>query len=221
MRVPQEKSPSGNNLALLWSFRRQPASVIALVACILIENSYLFIAIQGTIGKWLMKEGDSCTAGDAICEIETDKASMAFEVQDDFFIAKILATEGQEVKVGDPVFVSVEDAADIAAFANFEAPASAAVAAPTPTPVVTAPVVTAPVAATPVAAVPSPVAASSSAPVAAPTPSATFAVTASVKTMWQSGRAGPLSEKLAASQNEYTEKYGRSLHKPMKMAAKK
>jgi len=56
-----------------------------------------------------MKEGDSCTAGDAICEIETDKASMAFEVQDDFYIAKILAIEGQEVKVGDPVFVSVEN----------------------------------------------------------------------------------------------------------------
>ena len=77
-----------------------------------------------------MKEGDSCTAGDAICEIETDKASMAFEVQDDFYIAKILVEAGKEVKVGSPVFVSVENQGDVAAFANFVAPLVDATEAP-------------------------------------------------------------------------------------------
>jgi len=74
----------------------------------------------------------------AIAEIETDKASMAFEAQDDMFIAKFLVEEGQEVTVGAPIFVSVEGASDVAAFSAFEAPA--AVAAPeAPKPAAAAP----------------------------------------------------------------------------------
>ncbi|KAJ1394049.1 single hybrid motif-containing protein, partial [Ochromonadaceae sp. CCMP2298] len=53
----------------------------------------------GTIGKWLCQAGDLINAGDAVAEIETDKASMAFEAQDEFYIAKILVPEGGEVKV--------------------------------------------------------------------------------------------------------------------------
>eukprot|EP00605_Chrysophyceae_sp_TOSAG23-4_P001252 GSChrysophyteH1.ASY1.ANO1.1363.1 assembled CDS len=75
---------------------------------------------SGTIGKWLFSVGDKISPGDAIAEIETDKASMAFEAQDDLVIAKILVSEGAEVPVGSPIMVTVEDAESISAFADFE-----------------------------------------------------------------------------------------------------
>ena len=45
----------------------------------------------GTVGQWLVKEGESFSAGDAICEIETDKAAVTFDATDDGYLAKILA----------------------------------------------------------------------------------------------------------------------------------
>jgi len=54
----------------------------------------------GTIAKWNKKEGDKITAGDIICEIETDKATVDFEAQDDSYLAKILKPEGSaDIKV--------------------------------------------------------------------------------------------------------------------------
>ena len=170
----------------------------------------------GTIGKWLVKEGDSVAPGDAMAEIETDKASMAFEATDEMVIAKLLAPEGTEVKVGTAIMVTVEDG-DISAFANFEAPAAVAAPAPAPAP---APAAVAP-AATPVAAAPAPVAAASA---AAPTSTSmdTLTVTASVKTMWGGAAAvGALTNKMAVEQNTYQEKYGHQLHKPLPMPRKK
>ena len=56
---------------------------------------------EGTLAKWLVKEGDSVAAGDLLAEIETDKATMEFEAVDEGTIAKILVPEGtDEVKVG-------------------------------------------------------------------------------------------------------------------------
>jgi pyruvate dehydrogenase E2 component (dihydrolipoamide acetyltransferase) len=56
---------------------------------------------EGTLAKWLVKEGDSVAAGDLLAEIETDKATMEFEAVDEGTIAKILVAEGtDEVKVG-------------------------------------------------------------------------------------------------------------------------
>src|SRR3954465_2416846 len=56
---------------------------------------------EGTLAKWLVKEGDSVAAGDLLAEIETDKATMGFEAVDEGTIAKILVQEGtDEVKVG-------------------------------------------------------------------------------------------------------------------------
>ena len=56
---------------------------------------------EGTLAKWLKKEGDSVAAGDVIAEIETDKATMEFEAVDEGTIARILVAEGtDEVKVG-------------------------------------------------------------------------------------------------------------------------
>src|SRR5512139_3786818 len=56
---------------------------------------------EGTLAKWLVKEGDQVNAGDIMAEIETDKATMEFEAVDEGIIAKIEVAEGAEgVKVG-------------------------------------------------------------------------------------------------------------------------
>ncbi|MFN3953140.1 MAG: pyruvate dehydrogenase complex dihydrolipoamide acetyltransferase [Pararhodobacter sp.] len=86
---------------------------------------------EGTLAKWLVKEGDSVTSGQIIAEIETDKATMEFEAVDEGTIGKILVTEGAEgVKVNTPIAVLLEEgesAGDIAASAGKAAePAKAA-----------------------------------------------------------------------------------------------
>jgi len=90
---------------------------------------------QGTISTWLKQEGEAFEAGDVICQVETDKATVDFEAQDDGVIAKIVIAAGTEVKVGEPIMVVVESGDDVAAFADFAAPAGAAAAAAAPAPV--------------------------------------------------------------------------------------
>ena len=106
---------------------------------------------SGSIAEWNLKEGDSFGAGDVFCSVETDKATMDFEAQDDGVLAKILAKGGTEHKVGDPIMVIVDDEADVAAFADFQAPSSSASAdaapAEAPTPAAAAPAAPAPAAA--------------------------------------------------------------------------
>ena len=84
---------------------------------------------EGTLAKWLVKEGDEVSSGDLLAEIETDKATMEFEAVDDGVIGKILIAEGTEgVKVNTPIAVLLgdgESAGDVAA-----SPAPAASAAP-------------------------------------------------------------------------------------------
>ena len=87
---------------------------------------------QGTIAKWNVEEGAAFGAGDVICEIETDKATVDFEAQDDGVLAKYLQPAGAEVAVGAPIMVVVEEAADAGAFSDFEAPAAAAAPPPAP-----------------------------------------------------------------------------------------
>ncbi|MDQ3245977.1 MAG: pyruvate dehydrogenase complex E1 component subunit beta [Pseudomonadota bacterium] len=59
---------------------------------------------EGTLAKWLVKEGDEVKSGDILAEIETDKATMEFEAVDEGTIAKILVPEGSDgVKVGTPI----------------------------------------------------------------------------------------------------------------------
>ena len=56
---------------------------------------------EGTLAKWLVKEGDTVASGDILAEIETDKATMEFEAVDEGVISKILIAEGSDgVKVG-------------------------------------------------------------------------------------------------------------------------
>ena len=101
---------------------------------------------EGTLSKWLVKEGDTVSSGDLLAEIETDKATMEFEAVDEGLIGKIMVAEGTEgVKVNAVIAVLLEDgesAGDISASAATLAAAPApvaqaaapAVVAPTPAP---------------------------------------------------------------------------------------
>lgn len=75
----------------------------------------------GTISSWKVNEGDSFGAGDSLAEIETDKATIDFEAQDDGVVAKILVAggDGKEINVGVPILVTVEEEDDVAAFKDF------------------------------------------------------------------------------------------------------
>lgn len=65
---------------------------------------------EGTLAKWLIKEGDSVSSGDVIAEIETDKATMEVEAVDEGILGKIIVNEGTEgVKVNTPIAVILED----------------------------------------------------------------------------------------------------------------
>ena len=69
---------------------------------------------EGTLAKWLVKEGDSVSAGDILAEIETDKATMEFEAVAEGIIGKILVSEGSEgIKVNSPIAMLIEDGENI------------------------------------------------------------------------------------------------------------
>ena len=85
---------------------------------------------EGTLTKWLVKEGDTIVSGDILAEIETDKATMEVESIDEGVVGKILVSEGSEnVKVGTVILQLLEDgesASDLGAPAAAPAPAPAA-----------------------------------------------------------------------------------------------
>ena len=103
---------------------------------------------EGTLAKWLVKEGDTVASGDLLAEIETDKATMEFEAVDEGVIGKLMVAEGTEaVKVNTVIAVLLEDgesASDIgtaaapkaaeAPVANAAAPAAQAAATSAPAP---------------------------------------------------------------------------------------
>ncbi|WP_294271710.1 pyruvate dehydrogenase complex dihydrolipoamide acetyltransferase [uncultured Sphingomonas sp.] len=71
---------------------------------------------EGTLAKWLVKEGDTVKSGDIMAEIETDKATMEFEAVDEGVIAKILVAEGSDnVKVGTVIAILAEEGEDASA----------------------------------------------------------------------------------------------------------
>jgi pyruvate dehydrogenase E2 component (dihydrolipoamide acetyltransferase) len=92
---------------------------------------------EGTLAKWLVKEGDTVSAGDLLAEIETDKATMEFEAVDEGVIGKLLVAEGTEgVKVNSPIALLLEDG-ESASDAQTAAP-KAETAKPEATPVAAA-----------------------------------------------------------------------------------
>lgn len=89
---------------------------------------------MGNIGTWQKKVGDAVAPGDVLVEIETDKAQMDFECQEEGFIAKILADSGsKEVNINQPIAIMVENKEDIEKFADFTAESAGAAAAPAAT----------------------------------------------------------------------------------------
>ncbi|MFQ6754971.1 pyruvate dehydrogenase complex dihydrolipoamide acetyltransferase [Cereibacter sphaeroides] len=78
---------------------------------------------EGTLAKWLKKEGDEVRSGDIIAEIETDKATMEFEAVDEGILGKILIAEGTAgVKVNTPIAVLVEEGESVDAVSSAKVP---------------------------------------------------------------------------------------------------
>ncbi|BBM98198.1 pyruvate dehydrogenase E2 component (dihydrolipoyllysine-residue acetyltransferase) [Marchantia polymorpha subsp. ruderalis] len=88
---------------------------------------------QGNIAKWRKKEGDQVAAGDVLCEIETDKATLEMESMEDGYLAKIIVGDGgKDIQVNQAICIMVEDKDDIAAFSNYQGAAAAAPKAAAP-----------------------------------------------------------------------------------------
>ncbi len=90
---------------------------------------------EGTLARWLKKEGETVKAGDVIAEIETDKATMEVEAVDEGVLGRILVADGTAgVKVNDPIAVLLAEGESLSS-ASASAPASAPAAEPAPAPV--------------------------------------------------------------------------------------
>ena len=183
---------------------------------------------SGTLAEWNVKEGDFFQAGDSVAKIDTDKASIDFEAQDDGYVAKLLIPGNTEdVGVGVPIMVTVEEEEDVGGVCRFcgsrsggctrstgtycqrrstrcccvcsatPPPAAKPAAPPPPPPPVEEPVVAAAAPAEPAAA------ASSSAPTMGPA----WGTMAKV--------ASPLAKTLAAQQQAYVDSYGTTGQVPL------
>jgi pyruvate dehydrogenase E2 component (dihydrolipoamide acetyltransferase) len=140
---------------------------------------------EGTLAKWLVKEGDDVKSGDILAEIETDKATMEFEAVDEGKIARILVPEGSEgVKVGAPIAIMAGEGESV--------DASAAPKADTAPPA-------APKAPAPPKADATPKAPPAPAPVE--TPAAPSAPAAPPRAEGDRIKASPLAKRLAQAQN--------------------
>src|SRR5689334_3522667 len=143
---------------------------------------------EGTLAKWLVKEGDKVASGDILAEIETDKATMEFEAVDEGTIARIIVPEGTDgVKVGAPIAILAGEGEDAKA---------AGTAAPKPDTAAPAPPKAAPepkADATPKAAPPP------QAPVE--TPAAPAQPAAAPRAEGDRVKASPLARRLAQAQN--------------------
>ena len=98
---------------------------------------------KGNIKSWNKQVGDEIAPGDVLAAIETDKAVVDFEMQEEGFVAKILYEAGaKDVPLGAPVAILVDSKEDVAAFANYSADSAGEsasepipqAAAPTPSP---------------------------------------------------------------------------------------
>ena len=100
---------------------------------------------EGTLAKWLVKEGDAVKSGDLLAEIETDKATMEFEAVDEGTISQIMIPEGSEgVKVGTVIALIAGEDEDAAPAKVAPAPKKAEAPAPKPEPEVVKAVAAAP-----------------------------------------------------------------------------
>ncbi|KAM9333268.1 dihydrolipoyllysine-residue acetyltransferase component of pyruvate dehydrogenase complex, mitochondrial isoform 1-T1 [Pholidichthys leucotaenia] len=90
---------------------------------------------MGTVQRWEKKVGEKLSEGDLLAEIETDKATIGFEVQEEGYLAKIMVPEGtRDVPLGTPLCIIVEKESDIAAFKDYVETGVVEVATPPPPP---------------------------------------------------------------------------------------
>jgi pyruvate dehydrogenase E2 component (dihydrolipoamide acetyltransferase) len=76
---------------------------------------------QGNIAKWHKKEGDAVSAGDVLCEIETDKATLEMESMEEGFLAKILVPDGaKDIPVGEAICLMVESKDEIKSIGDYK-----------------------------------------------------------------------------------------------------
>lgn len=175
---------------------------------------------SGALAEWYLKEGDSFSAGDSLAKIETDKASIDFEAQDDGCIAKLLVGEGDgvDIPVGKPIMITVEEEEDIAAFKDYvhvaeeEAPAAAveeaAPAPPAPEPTPEPAAAAAPEPATVEAPVAAAVAPPPPPPAPAAAPPAPPAVGSSISWGVLAKVNSPIAKTLGKQQQAYVDLYG-------------
>jgi pyruvate dehydrogenase E2 component (dihydrolipoamide acetyltransferase) len=90
---------------------------------------------EGVLVRWTKKEGDKVSPGDLIAEVETDKANMDFNIEDDGVLLKLLVKEGDTVKLGAPVAILGKAGEDIAALIAQASAGGAPAAAPPAAPV--------------------------------------------------------------------------------------
>src|SRR6476469_4119776 len=70
---------------------------------------------EGVLVRWTKKEGDKVSPGDLVAEVETDKANMDFNIEDDGVLLKLLVNEGETVKLGAPVAIIGKAGEDVSA----------------------------------------------------------------------------------------------------------
>src|SRR5438552_15889334 len=70
---------------------------------------------EGVLVRWTKKEGDKVSPGELVAEVETDKANMDFNIEDDGVLLKLLVKEGDTVKLGAPVMILGKAGEDISA----------------------------------------------------------------------------------------------------------
>jgi len=87
----------------------------------------------GTIASWNIEEGGTFGPGDVICSVETDKATVDFEAQDDGVVAKILVEAGSdELEIGIPIMITVEEEEDAPAFKDYVSDSATVAVPPSP-----------------------------------------------------------------------------------------
>lgn len=179
---------------------------------------------SGSLAEWYVAEGDAISAGDAVAKIETDKATMDFEAQDDVYVAKILRTpsDGNDLPVGTPIMITVEEQGDVAAFEDYvhdteeKAAAPSPAAAPEPSAEKEQPAAAAPSPSPPPPESPPQQPAkeeqkSAAAPAPEPAPAAPSAGDGrSVTIAWArpTSSASPLNKSMTKQQDEYMKLYG-------------
>lgn len=116
IRLTSASRTSGLTLARLYSSGKFPPHTVIHMPALSPTMT------QGNIQSWAKSVGDELSPGEPIAEIETDKASMDFEFQEEGYLAKILMDAGsKDVPVGQPIAVYVEESGDVSAFKDFTA----------------------------------------------------------------------------------------------------